>query len=170
MLALYYTYQHKDRVRALILSGVPIGAVIHQMPGPASQYQPHSSIRMDTANGGTRFGPTARKRSFEPRLAQRIKEDCADVAERISMSLRDAPGSLMLASIPVPVLVIHGSNPAQEPGDGGPELARILPNATLITLPNTGHDPWLDQPTAFFDAANDFLAELPSIHRATVPR
>jgi pimeloyl-ACP methyl ester carboxylesterase len=79
------------------------------------------------------------------------------------MSLSDVPRPWQLKTITVPALVIHGSNPEQMSGDGGPGLATILPNAKLITIPNAGHDPWLDQPKMFFGAANNFLGELPTM-------
>ena len=168
MLALYYTYLHKARVRALILSGVPIGTVVHQMPASAPPYHTPSVLRVDSVDRDVEAGPTASRRSFEPRLARRIRDDCVDVASAINTSLRDAPGSLMLMSIPVPVLVIHGSNPEQTPADGGPKLAELMPNATLVTIANAGHDPWLDEPARFFDAANNFLSELPTVHQAPI--
>jgi hypothetical protein len=78
----------------------------------------------------------------------------------IGKSLSDAPWLGQLEKITTPALVIHGANPNQTPGDGGPRLAGKLPNATLVTIQDAGHDPWLDQPQAFFDAANGFLAQL----------
>jgi pimeloyl-ACP methyl ester carboxylesterase len=81
----------------------------------------------------------------------------------IGTSLGDAPWLRHLEKINVPVLVIHGSNPNQDPGDGGPWLAKQLPNATLVTIEDAGHDPWLDQPNAFFAAANSFVAKLPML-------
>jgi pimeloyl-ACP methyl ester carboxylesterase len=85
---------------------------------------------------------------------------CGDVAAIISESLRDAPWLGKLVTIDPPTLIIHGSNPDQEPGDGGPWLAGNLPNAKLVTIQDAGHDPWLDQPNEFFSAANSFVAAL----------
>lgn len=168
MLALYYTFQHPGRVRALVLSGVPLGTV-----GGGGATQPAPRIprelpisRWDSVNRGLPVGPGTPRPPLESRLANRIKEDCADVAGIINMSLPDAPRGLGLMRIAVPVLVIHGSNPNQMSGDGGPRLAEILPNAKLVTVEDAGHDPWLDQPKAFFGAANRFLAGLPTVDGA----
>jgi len=159
MLALYYTYQHPERVKALILSGVPLGTV-SAPPRSSTSWRPPSRSRMDSVNRGLPVGPSNPRPPLEPRLQQRIKEDCADVAAIIGMSLGDVPQTWQLQTITVPTLVIHGSNPEQMAGDGGPGLATILPNAKLVTIPNAGHDPWLDRPKMFFGAANSFLGEL----------
>jgi proline iminopeptidase len=169
MLALYYTYRHPERVKALILSGVPLGIVV-TAARPSTPWRPPSRSRLDSINRGLTVGPGNPRPPLESRLQQRIKEDCADVAAIIGMSLGDAPWSRQLERITVPALVIHGSNPEQMSGDGGPGLAAILPNAKLVTIPNAGHDPWLDQPKEFFAATNSFLRKLPTIRPKTSTR
>jgi proline iminopeptidase len=161
MLALYYTYQHPERVKALILSGVPLG-IVDVPPKSPTPWRPPSRSRLDSVNRGLTVGPGTPRPPLESRLQQRIKEDCADVGAIISMSLGDAPRSRQLEKITVPTLVLHGSNPEQMSGDGGPGLAAILPNAKLVTIADAAHDPWLDQPKVFFAAANSFLRELQS--------
>jgi proline iminopeptidase len=169
MLALYYTYQHPERVKALILSGVPLGTV-GAGPRSSTPWARPSLSRLDSVNRGLTVGPSNPRPPLEAPLQQRIREDCADVAAIIGMSLGDAPWSRQLERITVPALVIHGSNPAQVSGDGGPGLAAILPNAKLATIADAGHDPWLDQPKVFFAAANSFLADLPTMRpKASIP-
>lgn len=158
LLALAYAYDHPERVRALILSGVPFGSG-RSASRSSTDWVPPSRARLDSVNRGLPVGPATPRPPLEPRLQQRIKEDCADVGMIIGESLRDAPWLRQLQKITSPALVIHGSNPDQEPGDGGPWLAVRLPNAKLVTIRDAGHDPWLDQPRAFFTAANSFLAE-----------
>ena len=161
MLALYYTYQHPERIKALILSGVPLG-VVGVAPKPSAPwFQQQSKSRWDSINRNMPVSSKGDPRPpLESKLQERIKEDCGDVAGIINMSLGDAPRSQQLARISAPVLIIHGSNPEQLSGDGGPGLAEILPYARLVTVPDAGHDPWLDQPKLFFTAANGFLMRL----------
>jgi len=161
LLALAYTYQHPERVKALILSGVP-GPTRHPTEPSPPWLQPSRS-RLDSVNRGLPVGPGTRRPPLESRLQQRIKEDCADVGAIIGRSLLDAPWLGQLEKITAPALVIHGANPDQTPGDGGPRLAGKLQNAKLVTIQNAGHDPWLDQPQAFFSAANGFLAQLQAV-------
>jgi pimeloyl-ACP methyl ester carboxylesterase len=163
MLALYYTYQHPERVKALILSGVPLGTVGTAPKSSAVWLQQQSKSRWDSVNRGLPVSKGNPRPLLESRLQERIKEDCADVAGIINMSLGDVPRSQQLERITSPALIIHGSNPEQMSGDGGPGLAEILPNAKLVTISNAGHDSWLDQPKVFFAAANSFLAKLPTV-------
>lgn len=158
MLALYYTYEHPERVRALILSGVPGGGGGNAKQ--STEWKMPSPSRLDSVNRGLPVGPSIPRPPLEPRLQQRIKEDCFDVGMIIVTSLVDAPWGQQLKRIAAPALFIHGSNPDQVPADGAPAIAAILPNARLFTVPNVGHDAWLDQPAVFFAAANEFLAEL----------
>jgi pimeloyl-ACP methyl ester carboxylesterase len=164
MLALYYTYQHPERVRALIVSGVPLGTIGRGPRSSIALLQEQSMSRWDSVNRGLPVGKGNSRPPLESRLQERIEEDCADVAGIINMSLGDAPRSRQLERIAVPVLVLHGSKPEQMSGDGGPGLAAILPYARLVTIEGAGHDPWLDQPKRFFAATSSFLAELPSVH------
>lgn len=161
LLALAYTYQYPERVKALILSGVP-GPTRHPTDS-SPPWVPPSRNRLDSVNRGLPVGPGRPRPPLESRLQQRIKEDCADVGAIIGRSLLDAPWLGQLEKITAPALVIHGANPDQTPGDGGPRLAGKLPNAKLVTIQNAGHDPWLDQPQAFFNAANRFLALLQTL-------
>ncbi len=61
-----------------------------------------------------------------------------------------------LASVTIPALVLYG---ADELGAtlGGTALAEALPNATYALIPNAGHFPFIENPTAFFAAIRDFL-------------
>jgi pimeloyl-ACP methyl ester carboxylesterase len=43
------------------------------------------------------------------------------------------------------------------PNASSSRLLRVLPNAQLINLAGTGHDPWLDWPDAFFAHVHRFL-------------
>lgn len=176
MLALYYAYEHPSRVMALVLSGVPVGitggvggngrsAASAASTTPSSRWLDEQSwSRFDSVNRGLSVSKSKPRPPLASRLQERIKEDCSDIAGIINLSLPSAPRGRQLMTIAVPVLVVHGSNPGQQPGDGGPPLVNILPNAKLVTIANAGHDPWLDQPNEFFAAANEFLATLPKVH------
>lgn len=61
-----------------------------------------------------------------------------------------------LASVTVPALVLYG---ADEPGAtfGGTAIAAALPNATYALIPNVGHFPFIENPTAFFVTVREFL-------------
>ena len=168
MLVLYFAYEHPDRVKALILSGVPGkgGGAAKE----STSWQLPSQSRLDSINRGLPVGPGIPGPPLESRLQQRIRETCFDIGIMISRSLGDAPWGQRLKRMTAPTLVIHGSNPDQVPPDGGPAVAAIVPNARLFTIANAGHDAWLDQPAVFFKAANEFLAGLSPTHLTPNPR
>jgi pimeloyl-ACP methyl ester carboxylesterase len=61
-----------------------------------------------------------------------------------------------LASLTMPALVLWGTADPYIPTHFAAELARVLPNAELVELPDAGHWPWLDRPEAI-DRIVDFL-------------
>jgi pimeloyl-ACP methyl ester carboxylesterase len=95
------------------------------------------------------------------RLHVRMGEYCFAVAHLLYASLQQGPSVQQLATIHEPTLLIRGTgrNPVS---DGADTLLHVLPNAQLISLAGTGHDPWLDWPDAFFAHVQRFL-------RATLP-
>ncbi len=72
-------------------------------------------------------------------------------------SLMDAPTLGELSDLSMPILIIKGVLPSTV-GDGAEQLARALGSADLVVIQGAGHDPWLDQPRAFFAAIRQFFA------------
>jgi pimeloyl-ACP methyl ester carboxylesterase len=66
-----------------------------------------------------------------------------------------------LAQVLVPTLVITGDDDRIVPTAQSLRLARELPSAELVVIPNCGHLPQEEQPEAFLQAVNAFLARLP---------
>lgn len=76
-------------------------------------------------------------------------------------AMRDRPDSTaMLADIDVPVLIIHGADDQLIPVSEAEAMARAIPDARLVIIPDAGHLPCLEQPDAFNDAVIDFLDSL----------
>jgi proline iminopeptidase len=63
----------------------------------------------------------------------------------------------ILAPLQVPTLIIHGSEDTI-PLASSWEWAATLGNARLLVLPNVGHFPWVEEPSAFFPPVEQFLA------------
>jgi pimeloyl-ACP methyl ester carboxylesterase len=66
-----------------------------------------------------------------------------------------------LRELTLPVLVITGDDDRIVPTERSVRLARELPNAQLIVIPQCGHVPHEECPDAFLRAVNDFLDRLP---------
>jgi pimeloyl-ACP methyl ester carboxylesterase len=102
----------------------------------------------------------------DPRLVPRVREYCRDVHGIIMLSWPDAPRFADFKAIGVPTLVLRGGDKHNLAVDAGANLAAKLPHARVVTIPGAGHDPWLDQPAAFFEAVLAFLRELAPPARA----
>jgi pimeloyl-ACP methyl ester carboxylesterase len=70
----------------------------------------------------------------------------------------DFPEAAELRAIRAPVLIVHGDRDTLFPIDVPTELYRLLPDAELCLLPNTGHAPPAEHPDWFNTIALDFLA------------
>jgi pimeloyl-ACP methyl ester carboxylesterase len=70
----------------------------------------------------------------------------------------DFPKADELREITAPILIVHGDRDPLFPVEMPRELYRLLPNAELCVLPNTGHIPPEERPGWFNDIALDFLA------------
>lgn len=62
-----------------------------------------------------------------------------------------------LSQITIPVLVITGENDRIVPAEQSIRLSKELPNAELVVIPQCGHVPHEECPTAVLEAINDFL-------------
>ena len=73
-------------------------------------------------------------------------------------ALRERPDSTpLLAAIHVPVLVVAGDDDQITPVGGMEEMARAIPGAQFVLIPQSGHLSPLEQPRAFSAALNEFL-------------
>ena len=63
----------------------------------------------------------------------------------------------LMEALSVPTLILYGED---EPGAsiGGDAIAEAIPSAQRVTIPATGHFPFVEQPEAFLDAVRAFLA------------
>jgi len=76
-------------------------------------------------------------------------------------ALRDRPDSTpLLGQIQVPVLVIAGDDDQIAPAAGMQEMARAIPGAQLVVIPESGHLTPIEQPRRVGAAINDFLEQL----------
>jgi pimeloyl-ACP methyl ester carboxylesterase len=63
-----------------------------------------------------------------------------------------------LSTLTLPTLLVTGSDDTVVPTSDTQKLATLLPDATLVIIPNTGHLPQEEDPRAFAAAINDWLA------------
>jgi pimeloyl-ACP methyl ester carboxylesterase len=70
-----------------------------------------------------------------------------------------AEAAARLAGITVPTLLIWGERDRVVPPSLGERLAAVLPDATLVVLPDCGHMPQEEQPRESLEVLRRFLRE-----------
>jgi len=98
----------------------------------------------------------------------RILELCTDMAECLgpevfeaqSLALRDRKDlQKSLALAPVQTLILHGAEDRLCPPQRHHLMHRLAPRATLVSIPDSGHLPTLEQPAATTAALAAWLAD-----------
>jgi pimeloyl-ACP methyl ester carboxylesterase len=64
----------------------------------------------------------------------------------------------LLPGVHIPTLVVWGREDAIAPLDCGEIYARSIAGARLVTIPDCGHLPEIEQPAEFPNLVRDFLA------------
>ena len=86
----------------------------------------------------------------------------ARCSTEVNVSLSDhfAAGTLAreLPGLRLPALFVHGDRDAL-PLRSSTSTAALIPGAVVVTLPDSGHFPWLERPGELRRAVEDFLAE-----------
>jgi pimeloyl-ACP methyl ester carboxylesterase len=165
--------RHPTRVRALILVDPAIF-----VGGSAPWYQP-----LMTTPQGRRIGQLMARqiKNWGIEFAKSAWHDPAKITPEIwegytkplraenwdralwefTAASRPAEVRQHLAELTLPTLVITGDDDRIVPTEQSVRLARALPNAHLVVIPNCGHIPHEECPDAFMQAVNDFLKRLP---------
>lgn len=106
----------------------------------------------------TRGGEGARdaQRQLRTRLFERGEPDPAALAQGLAI-LRHADLRAQLAHVTQPTLVVASARDILVPAPAGHALARALPQARLLELPDAGHAPFLAHPLQLATAVRGFL-------------
>src|SRR5207244_12228913 len=84
-------------------------------------------------------------------------------------AIRAWPGTIdRLGALAMPVLVIHGETDRLVPPENGRIIARAIPQAELVMLPNASHIFFTDQPEASKRALLSFLQNSNSLPYAAL--
>lgn len=159
MICQEFALAHPERVERLILSGTSLGQ------GNAQSPQAQDMLDM-LRNGGFRdfiefgadlwFHGTVPKETID--LGIVAAKRCPEYVARAAMQgLLEWTARDRIAALRAPTLVLAGAEDATQPEDHTRELAEALPNATLVLLPDVGHDCYLEAPEAYAAAVEAFL-------------
>jgi 3-oxoadipate enol-lactonase len=113
--------------------------------------------------------PLMRLHTTEPRAHELVREMVGrypgqDLIESESAPL---PGIRSVPRLEMPILIINGEHDTTARLEAGAELARALPHAQLAMIPGAGHLSNLDNPRAYNQALDQFLAPAHRPHRST---
>jgi pimeloyl-ACP methyl ester carboxylesterase len=112
--------------------------------------------------------PLMRLYTTEPRAHALLREMVGRYPGR---DLADEPGAPLasariLPQLDVPILIINGEHDTSARIDAGAELSHALPHAELALIPGAGHLSNLDNPGAYNQALDQFLAKSHRAHRS----
>lgn len=74
--------------------------------------------------------------------------------------LRDFDVGAQIGKIGIPTLVITGEHDRVLPGEGGEEIARLIPGAMLVEMEGVGHLGYAERPAEFNEAVLFFLNDV----------
>ena len=158
--------QARERVLGLVLADTRAG------PDTEEAQKTRYALRERVLKEGVGFLPEALLQSHLGRTSQGRPEVVAaarelileakpeEVAESL-LALAHRPDSTpLLAGIRVPVLLLFGEEDTLTPPEEGKGMARHLPDARLLILPEAGHLSNLENPKAWGTALLGFLYEV----------
>jgi pimeloyl-ACP methyl ester carboxylesterase len=80
--------------------------------------------------------------------------------QRTARAILDHDTRDRLGAIAVPTLVLHGEEDVICPPRHSREIARLIPGARLVAVPDQAHEPFQEDPTAFNAAVEQFWSSL----------
>jgi pimeloyl-ACP methyl ester carboxylesterase len=166
MIAQELVLRQPQRVRSLILGCTACGGQEVVLAGREVRDALNARGTMTREESSRRMIPftfdagTPRER-IEEELAIRLAANVPDDGYFAQLqAIRAWPGTCeRLPTVRTPTLVIHGETDALVPPENGRIVARAIPNATLVTVPNASHIFYTDQTEATATILLSFLRQ-----------
>jgi pimeloyl-ACP methyl ester carboxylesterase len=138
--------------------GLPEGLTAEMLGRGAA---PQTKEQM-TAYLGRIYHETATEQTVEAEVE--YKKSIGDTKTIQAMAISIANGEDLftketVAAITKPTLLIHGVSDGVVPVVASENLAKIMPNAQLVTFEQSGHWPQLEEAELFNQTINDFMAK-----------
>jgi esterase len=96
---------------------------------------------------------------FDPKLRNRIGNGSPEQLEQLRRAATELRSKIN--RITFPTLLLRGENSDFLSPEAAQETVQALPNATLVTVPHTGHNIPSDDPRAFRAAVKEWLGQIP---------
>jgi 3-oxoadipate enol-lactonase len=166
-IALTLALLRPELVRSLVLVGTGPGGPDHEPLPPETQEVWFSvvglpleeAIRQTFPTSFTPDWPAEHPDEYEELLAARLDPPTPPQCWRAQFdaAVHYTEAGVEAEGIDVPALVVHGELDRVVPVANGRLLARRLPRAELVLLPDQAHVPMLEQPAAFSELVCAFL-------------
>lgn len=151
--AVHLAAAHPDRVGGLVLAGVPLV----RRPD-ASPRRPALPFRVGRALHRRRLLPDARMEALRQRYGSADYRAATGVMRAVHVRAVNETYDEVLPRVACPVELVWGEDDEDVPVAVAEAAARLLPRATLHTLPGTGHHTPLVAPAALREAIARRLA------------
>ena len=154
MVAQRIAISHPERVATLTLMSTSSGRLGQPLPAPgvlrimfarpgarssiaaATDY----AVRLFSAIGSPGFATPRAEMTRRAQASFRRAPSGHGISRQLAAIISDGDRTPLLRKLAVPTLVMHGSHDLMVPIAHGRELARVIPNARLRTIPGWGHD------------------------------
>jgi 3-oxoadipate enol-lactonase len=164
--ALSFVLRHPQRVAALVLANTRAGADSDEgrvqrglLAQAVEQIGPRA---VNDGVGDKPYGPHCPPEAKAFARAITLRQDPRGLTSAIR-GMAQRPDRLpALPSIAVPTLVISGTHDVLIPSTEGQAMHRLIPGSRFVDIPGAGHLSNIDQPLAFNQALETFLARLPA--------
>ena len=181
-LAILYAAEYPEHVERLLLIGPmpPTRAILERRMDESDESVAFRRRLADTARAMPESpDPVATCREFfsvylkqffvDPEAQARRRGSSCDappegvrnyfvVNEATFASLGDYDFRPLLARLRMPAMVIEGERSIPSTVESARVMARSLPNATLVLVPEAGHYPQVERPDVFFPVVEEFLS------------
>jgi pimeloyl-ACP methyl ester carboxylesterase len=168
MIAQEVAIAHPERVRSLVLCATTAGGAVHVPPAQEVLAVLQARATMGREEGVRAMVPYVYDPSTPP---ERIEEDLAIrlrtypstegyTAQLLAATAHDA--AARIGALRMPTLVVHGETDGLIPAENGRILARVIPGARLVMLPDTSHILFTDRTEESMRAIVEFLEAAPA--------
>jgi pimeloyl-ACP methyl ester carboxylesterase len=166
---LVFALKHPKVVRSMVLAEPPAHHLIRDLPGGETVYQDFINALKPAVEAFSQgkdreamsffFAALGRKLDNQPPAAVESVMQNAQAIKAINTSPEPFPkiSKEKLRRLEIPVLIITGENTIKIHKLVDEELARLLPNAKEVVIPNAGHGTPRENPRVFNEEVLEFL-------------
>jgi pimeloyl-ACP methyl ester carboxylesterase len=154
--------RHADRVSKAVLIGCGVPMAVSDALMDAAHQRPHEAFDMLNLWGHApqlKWGKNPTPGTSSLMAYKRLLEKSAPgvLVNDLAACAAYAPDAARLSSATAPVLMVTGARDLMTPPKAGAALAKQLPNARFVTVPDCGHAVMQEAPAVLIEHLRKFL-------------